>query len=127
MTIKAKKLRKRLVKTYSFCCYYCGLPFGTNPIQEGQPYYRKFKNNARMTLEHLVAVSNGGKTNEENCVLSHAWCNSNAHDISPEEKASLRAKLRKQVEETGMVPWFKKAHIGRTTFKSYVNIDQFKV
>jgi hypothetical protein len=76
-----------------------------------------------MTLEHLDSVSNGGKTVKENCVLAHAWCNRSARNLPISEKELLRTMFRKQVDETGMPPWFKKSYIGKTKFKSYVKFD----
>jgi 5-methylcytosine-specific restriction endonuclease McrA len=106
MCPKPKSLRKHLYqKEAAPCCFYCGLPFDINPLDKKDSLYRSFSKHARMTLEHLIPVVNGGETNGANCVLSHKWCNETAKDLPIQDKLELRETLLQYVETYNWVPW----------------------
>lgn len=100
---KGKSLRRRLIREGALTCYYCGLPFWDFTLPKGSPGARKARGCSRPTLEHLEAVSRGGETREDNCVVAHFWCNSEASTLSIEEKAQLKAKLS---QNGGVPPWW---------------------
>lgn len=99
-------MRRRLAAlSVQSVCFYCGLPFNINPLHKGEPKSRKFARYARMTLEHLNAVANGGETSEENCVLAHCWCNSRVNTLPLAEKLLWRETLMLSVAENNSLPW----------------------
>jgi len=108
MCPKSKSMRRQLAKRSSEpTCYYCGLPFNINPLAKGEPGSRKSAARARMTLEHLDPVVNGGGTSEANCVLAHKWCNSQASTLSIFEKHRLKETLTQLVAAHSCLPWNK--------------------
>jgi len=60
-------------------CFYCGKELGDD-----------------MTVEHLVAVNQGGPDRLENLVLAHQRCNQEAGSMAVIEKINLRDRMRKE-------------------------------
>jgi len=58
-------------------CFYCGIRL--HPME--------------MTIEHLIAISNGGTWRPENLYLAHQLCNSLAGNMSLNDKMHLKFKL----------------------------------
>ena len=66
-------------------CWLCGLPM-TEPPR---------RHNKRISLEHLVARSDGGSDEPGNLVLCHQHCNGHLGDRPKEEKLKMRSKWLK--------------------------------
>lgn len=68
-------------------CFFCGGQFDdSNP-------------NLSVTLEHLLAISNGGSNHIANLVLAHQGCNVRAADMSLVDKIKLRENLLREIEK----------------------------
>lgn len=100
---KKKSLRRRLIKNGHSQCFYCGLPFTGFDLPKGSPGAAKARKYARVTLEHLNAVSNRGETIIENCALAHSWCNSKASNMPLPDKLILKETLS---NNNGIPPWW---------------------
>lgn len=67
-------------------CFFCGEKFD----EDGNP-----NSDRSATLEHLLAIANGGNNNINNLVLAHQDCNYKAARLSLIEKVKLRESLMK--------------------------------
>lgn len=65
-------------------CFFCGGKFEDEENADKAP-----------TLEHLLAIANGGNNNIANLALAHQECNYRAARMSLIEKIKLRESLRK--------------------------------
>jgi len=72
-----KKEKALLLQRDGTDCFYCGHSLGED-----------------ITLEHLIALSSGGKNSLSNMVLSHKNCNQNVNNISINEKVKLAISQR---------------------------------
>lgn len=64
-------------------CFFCGCPFEVDASPD-----------RIATLEHLLAISNGGNNNINNLALAHQSCNYRAARMSVIEKIKLREDMR---------------------------------
>ena len=77
---KGKFCRRSIALRDSYSCQYCGVKIGKNGG----------------TIDHVIPISRGGKTEYTNCVLCCKSCNSNKRDRTPEQAGMpLRTKPRK--------------------------------
>lgn len=81
MKIQSNKLRRLYVK-YDGFCWYCD-----QHVKENEA-----------SIEHLVAVVNGGKNHFTNLVLAHKRCNSVAGTITVQKKEALRELARSGID-----------------------------
>lgn len=72
-----KKQKTALLERDGPCCFYCGLDMDDD-----------------ITVEHLIALSCGGKNNLSNMVLAHQKCNEMVANISISDKVKLAIKNR---------------------------------
>jgi hypothetical protein len=72
-------------------------------LPKGTPGSAKARKYSLPTLEHLEAVSSGGETIKENCVLAHLWCNCLAANLPLPEKLLLKERLS---VNDGLPPWW---------------------
>ena len=73
--------KRQLLDRDGDCCFYCGRELGDD-----------------MTVEHLVAVNQGGPDRLENLVLAHQQCNQEAGSMAVIEKIKLRERMHKEFE-----------------------------
>lgn len=77
---RGKFCRKNIAIRDSYSCQYCGIKIGKNGG----------------TIDHVMPVSRGGKTDYTNCVLCCKSCNSIKRDRTPEQAGMpLKSKPRK--------------------------------
>ena len=76
---KSSKLRRAVLERDGRDCWLCGERMPTHD----------------MTVEHLVARTNGGTDDLDNLALAHRACNELLGSLSLEAKLELRAKLQK--------------------------------
>lgn len=69
--------REKLLARDGDECWFCGLAMGDD-----------------VTIEHLVAKSNGGKNGLDNYALAHGECNRRAANLPLVKKIDLRAQMR---------------------------------
>ena len=67
-----RKEKEKLLKRDGCNCFYCGLPLGED-----------------ITLEHLIALSSGGKNTLANEVLAHEKCNWKVRNLPINEKINI--------------------------------------
>lgn len=72
-----KKQKKILIIRDGANCFYCGKPMNND-----------------ITVEHLIALSSGGKNTLANMVLCHYECNQKVKNISINEKVNFAIKNR---------------------------------
>lgn len=72
-----KKYKEKLVERDGTCCFFCGKEMEDD-----------------ITLEHLIALSCGGKNNLSNMVLSHKECNEAVKNMPISDKVKLAIKNR---------------------------------
>jgi 5-methylcytosine-specific restriction endonuclease McrA len=72
-------LIKILEKVYGLKCWYCSYSF--NNIEEIQ-------------IDHIIPLSQGGKTEKDNLALACDFCNNHKHDYTLEEFLNHLAYLR---------------------------------
>jgi 5-methylcytosine-specific restriction endonuclease McrA len=97
-----RRLRQAILDRDGAACYYCGLSFDLlklNIPPKGQPGHKKARRHAKMTIEHLVPASQGGRLSLENCVLAHLYCNVAAGDRGLDEKHALRERFREVIAQ----------------------------
>lgn len=79
---KTLRLRQEAAFRQGFRCFYCGAPmWETDPQMFAADLQIPFQivGRFRCTAEHLIAQSNGGKTNESNIVAACSYCNGFRH------------------------------------------------
>lgn len=74
--LQGSKKKRELLDRDGDQCFYCGFPLGSD-----------------ITLEHLVAVNQGGPDRIENMVLAHERCNQEAGNLSVMDKVRLRERM----------------------------------
>ena len=72
-----KKEKARLIERDGTCCFYCGNEMGDD-----------------ITVEHLIALSCGGKNDLSNMVLAHQKCNQEVRNLPISEKIKVAIKNR---------------------------------
>lgn len=72
-----KKEKASLLERDGTCCFYCGLEMGED-----------------ITIEHLIALSCGGKNNLSNMVLAHKKCNEDVKNLPISDKVKLAINMR---------------------------------
>jgi len=72
-----KKEKEKLIERDGTNCFLCGKPLLDD-----------------ITLEHLIALSSGGKNNLSNMVLMHQSCNSEVSNIPINQKINIAIKYR---------------------------------
>lgn len=77
---KRKNVINKLKNRDGYNCWFCGTDFS----HDNKP-----------TIEHMVAVANGGPNHTSNYVLACKICNDRAGTLSVSEKVALRDKLTK--------------------------------
>ena len=77
------KYKAVLLKRDGRECFYCGLEMSNDDI----------------TLEHLIALTNGGNNRIENMALCHFECNQKAGSLSLVAKIRLRDKIRNEIRK----------------------------
>jgi len=73
----SKKQKILLIERDGSNCFYCGKPLGED-----------------ITIEHLMALNNGGKNSLGNMVLAHRWCNNEAGTLNIVEKVNFAINKR---------------------------------
>lgn len=74
---KYDKEKKALLERDGPDCFYCGKPLGED-----------------ITIEHLIAISSGGKNTLANMVLCHEECNTKVGNKPVSEKVKFAIKIR---------------------------------
>jgi 5-methylcytosine-specific restriction endonuclease McrA len=77
-----RKIARILARDGDECCY-CGKPLGDD-----------------MTLEHRIALSNGGTDDLDNLKLAHALCNREVGNLPPDMKDELAKRQLIERSET---------------------------
>lgn len=72
-----KKEKTQLLERDGTRCFYCGLEMEDD-----------------ITVEHLIALSCGGKNNLSNMVLTHEECNQAVHNLPISEKVNIAISKR---------------------------------
>lgn len=72
------KRKAVLLKRDGRDCFYCGLPMNDNEI----------------TVEHLIALDNGGNNRLENLMLAHEKCNNEVGNLPLTIKLNKRDRMR---------------------------------
>lgn len=76
-----RKEKAKLIERDGTDCFLCG-----KPLEED------------ITLEHLIALSSGGKNNLSNMVLMHEKCNQEVSNAPINEKVNLAITYRKELK-----------------------------
>jgi len=71
--------RKNIYARDRYKCQYCGLKSGNRVIVDGKPVF------LRLTLDHIIPSSRGGRNSWDNLVSCCHLCNSIKADRTPEE------------------------------------------
>jgi len=76
MTNQEKRIKKlnKIIELRGLYCFYCG----------------EQMRNKDMTIEHLMAKSNGGTNDLHNLYLAHSWCNKEAGSNYTKDKKKMR-------------------------------------
>jgi hypothetical protein len=77
------KRKAVLLKRDGRDCFYCGLPMDDEDI----------------TVEHLIALVNGGNNRLENLALAHSECNSKVDNFPLTTKIKMRDAMRKAAND----------------------------
>lgn len=76
-----KKEKAQLIERDGTDCFYCGKPLGED-----------------ITVEHLIALSCGGKNSLSNMVLAHEQCNRMVGNLPITEKVKVAIENRSQIK-----------------------------
>jgi 5-methylcytosine-specific restriction endonuclease McrA len=80
-----------LIRQQSGCCYYCRVPITTDSFPRGKQ--------RSATIDHYIALANGGKNDRSNLVAACYDCNRDKADRDPEEfRAAIAAGSRSKPE-----------------------------
>ena len=83
----------RLIKRDSNTCQICGLPCDKNDNRWSKSFGPLYP-----TIDHIIAMVNGGSHTWDNVQLAHAFCNSAKRDLTDEEFTDeVKDEIREQV------------------------------